>query len=85
MHNTSLFDFRRRYLQHLLKSDLDYKQPLYLFWEVFFTFYGQTCVEIIHNMLKQDMSYLFKWLFVLILILSMDNINYKTFYVETLL
>ena len=30
MHNSSLFDFPRRYLQHLLKSDLDYKQPLYV-------------------------------------------------------
>ena len=30
MHNTSLFDFPRRYLQHLLKSDPDYKQPLYI-------------------------------------------------------
>ena len=29
MHNTSLFDFPRINLQHLLKSDPDYKQPLY--------------------------------------------------------
>ena len=32
MHNTSLFDFPRRYLQHLLKSDPDYKQPLYYYY-----------------------------------------------------
>ena len=30
MHNTSLFDFPRINLQHLLKSDPDYKQPLYV-------------------------------------------------------
>ena len=30
MHNTSLFEFPRINLQHLLKSDPDYKQPLYL-------------------------------------------------------
>ena len=29
MHNTSLFDFPRSYFQHLLKSDPDYKHPLY--------------------------------------------------------